>query len=937
MVKFKPVQILSIDAKDLYGANIVGKEYTAKYADGRPNFKKYINTFDDSLDLRKLREVYFKVYRRNDFGFFNKNIKQGGIRREYTNQVINVTFNYSYKAYNKCSKNIYVKDGYSIKDLQIDDCICIVGGGVAAIEVGRPVAVNCLDGLDNRYFRFNEELGVYEQTRSIKTLMSVKSLRKYLYENGFILDGVKYVRYKRSSGSARVGKCLFINEDLYSRMHKWDMCGLKIRGGQDIDLAAFEAAISLALSSIIDTVEILPENILLIEDYDSVFEDEIIGVSLEDGCLCAKPERRKISNSIWDGQSLLDKSVFGDKYAKCGMLLLRNRFFKTCGFNTDIQKWFADNEITSVSQLNGVTLATDVSQIKMITTPNSIKYLKFGSLTRWLHNIDKEFGVVKYDKPTHFFDGRMVQTHYQLINTLQLSYNDIESFLQPSLDYITKIKTDPAVLRYHIKYPYLDPEDLEYRSKNDVVFGLMGLNEDFTRTRLYQSFKKDLVKSLVKNLRKGHVLVNGTYATMFGNGLEMLKSAIGRFTGESDIGIGNVYSKRFPDKTTILGTRSPHINSGNVYLATNVHLSEFDKYFQLTNEIICVNAIDENIQQRLNGCDYDSDALLITDHPLLIERAKANYNNFLVPTSFVEAEKTQRQYTTAHQADLDVKTSVNKIGEIVNLSQELNSLLWHNMSKKVVKHNIEDSMELYYDICKLAVLSGIEIDRAKKEFLVDSRVEIELLKSKYKIYDSNGRVVKPKFFRMITLENGYVINPKTNYCYTETPMDYLQRIIWRYCYSSHHSNFNSKALLKASDYVPLHTIIHTIDNIPVYGSHRNRAEPIISELRRYAHDLRMLYMNKPYPLDCKDRAVQIKNMRTEYLMNLKIGKMTAYLLLRCMEDDSFRDISVALFELLFCFNKSLFEVFEENRSRMEVLKECKCGEIRLYDFLYTKI
>ena len=122
------------------------------------------------------------------------------------------------------------------------------------------------------------------------------------------------------------------------------------------------------------------------------------------------------------------------EYSCYGMLLLRNKFFKSCCFNTNIQKWFHDNNITEVSQLNGFTLATDVSEIKMITTPNSVKYLKFGTMEQWLNNLPSTFGVVKHEKKTHFFDGDMVQTHYQLLNTLQLSQKETNELLQLSFD-----------------------------------------------------------------------------------------------------------------------------------------------------------------------------------------------------------------------------------------------------------------------------------------------------------------------------------------------------------------------------------------------------------------------------------------------------------------------------------------------------------------------
>ena len=103
------------------------------------------------------------------------------------------------------------------------------------------------------------------------------------------------------------------------------------------------------------------------------------------------------------------------------MLLLRNRFFKSCCFHTNIQQFFADNNITGINQLNGKTFAKDIADIKLSTNPSSIKYLKYGSFEQWIENLDPTFGIVKFDKPPQFFMGEMVQTHYQLLNTLEVS------------------------------------------------------------------------------------------------------------------------------------------------------------------------------------------------------------------------------------------------------------------------------------------------------------------------------------------------------------------------------------------------------------------------------------------------------------------------------------------------------------------------------------
>ena len=57
------------------------------------------------------------------------------------------------------------------------------------------------------------------------------------------------------------------------------------------DLAAYEAYIALTLSSIIDTIEINPENILVVDDFESVFKDRVIAVREDEKSnLTAAPE-----------------------------------------------------------------------------------------------------------------------------------------------------------------------------------------------------------------------------------------------------------------------------------------------------------------------------------------------------------------------------------------------------------------------------------------------------------------------------------------------------------------------------------------------------------------------------------------------------------------------------------------------------------------------
>lgn len=738
-------RIISIEAADIYRheqENGVSVGYKMPESKSDAYFRLFKIYLDNSLDLIELEKAYKRICRKK-FSFQDKS------ENEYTLAVINVKFNYTYKP-----------------------------------EEGKPV--------------------------------KIKELREHFYENGFYVDGVHYVRYKRSAGSSREGKCLFIDERLYKAMSKWSECGLKAQ----TDLASWESYKALSLSSIKGKVEIPLDGILFVPDYKSTFKEEVISVELQDGRLIAEQKQTEITNDIWDGESLLDESVFTDNYADKHMLLLRNKFFKSCAFRTKLQKWIKDKNITLVDiKKRGFTLATDVSQIVMVTTPNSLKYLKFvGGLTeknirKWIEGVDNTFGVVKWDKSTRFFHGDMVQSSYQLLNTLGLDKAQAEELLKPSFDYISLIRDDVEFMRYHFTDAYAREKDGEEKKVPDglaeragVIFRLLMSYTTFDSTALYANFRDDVVSGLKGNLRRGHILLNGTNATLFGNGPELLKYIAGEEV-TSELKKGQLYSKRFVNGTKLLCARSPHITMGNLYCVENNLDSGIWDYFDLGKNIVCVNAIGENIQQRLNGCDYDSDTMLVTDDKLLIETAEKHKDYFKVPVCEIEtAGKTGQTL-----AELDHDTSENKIGEIVNLSQKLNSIIWNEIHHGAPVGKI---FEIYNDVCKLAVLSGLEIDKAKRAFdNVNVGKELSALRKKY-------NRPAPMFFKEIDERD-----KENEYEFYDTAMDYIYQAVKKF-------NFQ-KGKKKRVNYTPISwTIIDKTasDNATDYR-HRDKIIEICDECK----------------------------------------------------------------------------------------------------------
>ena len=299
----------------------------------------------------------------------------------------------------------------------------------------------------------------------------------------------------------------------------------------------------------------------------------------------------------------------------------------------------------------------------------------------------------------------------------------------------------------------------------------------------------------------------------------------------------------------------------------------------------------------------------------------------------VTAMKQKRYYTVEQQADLDIKTSVNKIGEIINESQRLNSILWESLNEGA---KISDVSELYCDICKLSALSNIEIDRAKKEFVIDTGKEIQYLKDKYRVIDDE-KYVKPMFFKRITLNNGYKIPANTKYRFYLTTMDYVQKIVTKYA-----RNYNRR---EKREFEPLMSIIKPPNTIKAnlrQGYYYGQKNKIIENIRNRYQGIKAMYagyigMSQTEKETLRQSVAAKKQECIEYIDKAACNESAMYLLVEAIGKDENRDISRFMFSILFgAPNKRFFEMIIESKETLYKLAECRNGNIPLYDYMFCK-
>ena len=318
--------------------------------------------------------------------------------------------------------------------------------------------------MDSAWIKRNKILTLANAARKNRNCYIKKSadeLREYYYQNGLDItytiykkngeiksqETIHYLMLYRSTGKAKKGSCMFIRESLYKKAIEYLRMGIEIDDDNPmlVELSAYSPLIS---SGIVGKVKINPRNILVLKDVDRFFETKVVSVETNSyqHCVAKEIENYKLKNTLFDGQALIDTSIFpswGNGY-----ILLRQHFCKMAAFRTNIQDFFKDYfgeqyETAIVADMFGVEHY--VKDIELITTDNALKWLKFGKSydywCSWVEQDNNMFGVVKTAHPSKL--GSQQKMSYQMVNSLDSSIMD--SVTQESVEYINKLKTDTNV------------------------------------------------------------------------------------------------------------------------------------------------------------------------------------------------------------------------------------------------------------------------------------------------------------------------------------------------------------------------------------------------------------------------------------------------------------------------------------------------------------
>lgn len=603
---------------------------------------------------------------------------------------------------------------------------------------------------------------------------SKEDLRRLFYNEGVNVEYIsknkngtikkrETIHYKmlyRSTGKAKKGACMFICDRLYKKAVNFLYMGIKLpkKNAPIVEISAYSPLVS---STIIGKIKINPKNILILKDVDRSFNTDVVSIETDENrhCIAKHMKNYTLKNTLFDGQALIDSSIFPEWGN--GYILLRHHFCKMAAFNTNIQTFFKDyfgdkyHGATIKDMFGHEHFAKD---IELITTDNAMKWLKFDkSYDYWCNKVSENncmFGIVKTAHESKL--GNVQKMSYQMVNSLDESI--MKHVVKESVDFVNQLKQNNDVFLQYLE------KNKNFANDYDALIALCKQNPDFARSSYFRDRKKTIIKTYVLNMKGGKLIQNADNLVIVGSPYAMLLYAASGSENEIDkddtfhIEPGTIQccTQRFDNGEYLALFRSPFNSKNNLTYLHNIYNKKLDTYFNFGRQIIAVNMIGTDFQDRNNGSDQDSDAGYVTNQPDIVDHARDCYMNYPtivnnIPTDKNIYTKTMDDYA---RVDSSLADSQLNIGESSNLAQ-LAQTYAYNFSD----HKFNDY------VCILSVLAQVAIDNAKRRFDIDLDGEIKRIKK-----DMDINTYKyPSFWKIIKKETDATNINETLRC----PMNYL--------------------------------------------------------------------------------------------------------------------------------------------------------------------
>lgn len=543
-----------------------------------------------------------------------------------------------------------------------------------------------------------------------------RKVYKKIFKDGFIVNGLKFMRLCSGSGQSRRSTASFVNVDIKDELEKKLNCGLNIK---KINVAKYNAYFGLHMSA---TYPVRTPRVCLISDCEKYklnkTVDWVDDVETKDKNNKKLTYRKIIQKEIefipnmWDGQGLISPRMAREWQEDLELDYLpsqfgiRSAFIKgmlvTFDFHEYADKVAETDKITDYYgaewNIEDIDILLSVSQFKMYKHYNS-----WDEYVQLHEHHGHTWGVTKVN-PKH--DNEMSLLNYQYIQTLDLDRDKINTLIRTTVDWIENVCSGDELHTLLFLLGNFKESDTIAKIFNKssanyikaILYNNSLLKDPYIKKKIYDS-----ISTKIQDAKIGRVWADGNYQAMISCPYGQAQWAFGKEV----TGLLKEYShfSHFWNERKVVkvdACRSPMVDfhEHNVLNFENNDLTK--RWYKHIRSGIIYNVWGVDTI-RHSDSDWDYDIVFTTNNQTML-------NNIYPDKNVITYDKVSSPSQRLNDTNIlktDLRSFDTKIGTITNYSTAFIAML-ANFKEGTPEHN-----ELLERIKLLRRYIGDSIDQAK--------------------------------------------------------------------------------------------------------------------------------------------------------------------------------------------------------------------------------
>lgn len=396
------------------------------------------------------------------------------------------------------------------------------------------------------------------------------------------------------------------------------------------------------------------------EKYDADFEN-----NMSDGCSMMLPHLSK----RWNGE------LNGDPEHTMSGCNMRCAFTKGMALTFDFIR-FAEEIIGASEEHPEKYLIEDywgqkrdVRDADLILTESQLKLC--GSYDSWDDYYKKcieNHYTLRVTKTSEEENDDIRQLNYQFIQSLDLTDDDIDELVCPTVDEIKDIMAlDPRKSVVYICGKGLNEKNVIFADNiaKAIMIDQNAINDPYIRSKI-----KKMINRRIKDAKIGVLDLHGNFQILSGDLYALCESMFG-LEPHGILESGEIYSKYWYDEgvNRVLCFRAPMSNAHSIVSQNICKKEKALDWFQYIDTCIVVNGWD-TMPAALNGFDFDGDLLFTTNNAPLMRR-----QTNLPALNCIQTKAPKKIVTDADVIASNKAGFGSKIGSITNKITAMTSLM----------------------------------------------------------------------------------------------------------------------------------------------------------------------------------------------------------------------------------------------------------------------